>query len=93
MRQQIENGNASWALDLLRQGNSDPACSKIEQTMLQDLTIAQKYISRIISKSSDDRFKSNSFYAQANLLTNGILKDIKLFSKTVKDFHDRSRQA
>ena len=92
MRQQIKNGHISWALDQLKQNNHDtPDCSKIERTMLQDFTRVQKYMGQIISKYSDEHYTSPSFYAQANLLTSGILKSMEPFSKTVREFHDRSR--
>jgi len=94
LRQQISNGHVSWALNQLKQQIvATPDCNQVEQTLLRDLTILQKYMHKIISKSDQhQRDKSLAFYAQANLLTAGILKNMDLFSKTVKDFHDQSRQ-
>jgi len=94
LRRQIRDGNVSWALNRMKQSNpSTPGCSQPEQAMLRDLEIVQKYICRVISKSRDDRYKTGSFYAQANLLTGGILRNVDVFSKAVKEFHDRSGQA
>lgn len=93
MRQQIENGNTSWALDRLKQTHSDtPDCSQTEQKILQNFTLVKKYMVKIISNHSDEGDRSHSFYAQANLLTSGILGSMDSFSKTVRNFHDRSRQ-
>jgi len=93
MRQQIENGHTSWALDRLKQIRPDlPDCSQIEQQLLQDFTLVKKYMVKIISNNSDDSDRSNSFHAQSNLLTSELLKSMDSFSKTVKDFYDRSRQ-
>lgn len=93
MRQQIENGKTSWALERLQQTHSDtPNCSQTEQKLLQDFTLVKKYMVTIISNHSNEDDRSPSFYAQANLLTSGILKSMGSFAKTVRDFHDRSRQ-
>ena len=94
LRQQIVSGKISWALGQIKQRQSSaPDCSKLEQAMLRDLEIVQKYMCRIISKSQDDRYRSHSFYAQSNLLTGGILRNMELFSTAVKACHDQSRQA
>lgn len=94
LRQQIISGKISWALGQIKQSQSSaPDCSKLEQAMLRDLEIVQKYMCRIISKSQDDRYQSPSFYAQSNLLTGGILRNMELFSTAVKACHDQSGQA
>lgn len=93
MRQQIELGNTSWALDRLKQTAPDtPDCNPSEQKLLQDLTLVKKYMLKIILDHSNKDDRNPSFYAQANLLTGGILKSMNSFSNTVRDFHDRSRQ-
>jgi len=92
MCQQIKSGNISWALEHLKQAHSEqPDCSSIEQTILQDFTLMKKYMVKIIANTPEAGDKSNSFYAQCNLLTGGILKNMDSFSKTVKDFYDQSR--
>jgi hypothetical protein len=60
--------------------------------MLNDLQIVQKYMQRVISGSCDERYQSNGFWAQANLITGGILRQMQLFAKTIKVIHDKSRQ-
>jgi len=94
IRNQIQNGNISWGLKQLKglaKGSS--GCTGIEQKVLRDLSIVQKYIQRIIYKSSDSRSKTASFYVQANLLTGGILRQINPFEKAVRQLNDRSGQA
>ena len=92
LREQISNGKLSWALGQIKQSHPTiPGCSELEQTMLQDLEVIQKYMCRIISRNQDERYQSPSFHAQSNLLTDGILKNIDSFSEAVKDCHDRSR--
>lgn len=90
-REQIKSGNISWGLNLLKETSAKTTdCTEIEQRMLRDLEITQKYMHRVTYKSKDTRYKSNSFFAQANLLAGGILSKMDIFSKAVKDFHDRS---
>jgi hypothetical protein len=67
-------------------------CTQVEQGMLKDLEIVQKYMRRVINKSKDDRYKTGSFYAQANLLTAGILRQMNIFSRSIKELHDKSGQ-
>ncbi|MFO8069346.1 MAG: hypothetical protein R6U02_05085 [Alkalibacterium sp.] len=92
IRQQIRNGNITWGLACLKQSSVRTACTQVEQRMLKDLEITQKYMQRVINKSKDDRYKTASFNAQANLLTGGILRQMKLFSRSIKDLHDKSGQ-
>ncbi len=93
LRQQIISGKISWALGQIKQSQPDaPDCSKLEQAMLRDLEVVQKYMCRIIAKSQDDRYQSHSFYAQSNLLSGGILRNMESFSTAVKACHDQSGQ-
>ncbi len=92
-RQQIKNGNISWGLSRLKETSFQASgCSEAEQRMLKDFEIVLKYMQRVINKSKDDRFKTGSFYAQANLLTDGILRLTNMFFKAIKEFHDKSGQ-
>jgi len=93
MRQQITQGNIAWALNRLKHGTADtPNCSEPERVMLRDLEIVQKYLARVIAKSQDEKCKSPAYYAQANLLSGGILRQVEPFSQTIKALYDRSRQ-
>ena len=92
-RKQIREGNITWGLERLKEASPDSAeCNDAERGMLSDLEILQKYMQKIIYKSNDTRFKSNSFFAQANLLAGGILCKINRFSKRLREFYDRSGQ-
>lgn len=94
LRQQITAGNAAWALSQLKQSSvATPQCSQAELSMLQDLDTVQKTMCQIIAKSQHNHYQSTSFYVQANVLMSGILNQVDSFSKAVKDFYDRSRQA
>jgi hypothetical protein len=93
IRQQIKNGNIAWGLNRLKQTSVPTSgCSQVERKMLTDLEILQRYMQRVINKSQYDRFKSATFFAQANLLAAGILRQMDIFAKSIKEFHDKSGQ-
>jgi hypothetical protein len=65
----------------------------VEKRMLKDLEITQKYMQRLTHRSKDTRFKTRSFHAQANLLAGGIVRQMEIFSKAIREFYDRSGKA
>ncbi len=92
-RQQIKCGNISWGLSRLKESSANTtSCTELERGMLKDMEITQKYMQRVTYKSKDTRFKTNSFFSQANLLSGGIVRQIEAFSKAIRGFHDRSGQ-
>jgi predicted transcriptional regulator len=94
-RQEILKGNLAWPLKQLRQVPHDPeGCSDFERVLLGDLELTQKYMQRVMGKSQDtQRLKGRAFYAQAHLLTAGLLSRAPAFHQTIKQLHDRSGQA
>ena len=92
-RQQIKSGNISWGLSRLKELSANTTtCTELERRMLKDLEITQKYMQRVTYRSKDTRFKTNSFYSQANLLSGGIVRQMEGFSRAIREFHDRSGQ-
>lgn len=93
-REQLRGGNILWAVDKMKEVSQDMTdCNENEKSMLRDLEIVQKYMRKIVKKSTDPRFESNSFFVQANLLAGGILSKISPFQITLRKFYDRSGQA
>jgi predicted transcriptional regulator len=93
-RQEILSGNLALPLERMKQVPEDPdGCNDFERVLLGDLEITQKYMQRVMGKSADGRLKSRVFYAQANLLTAGILSRARAFVETLRQLHDRSAQA
>ena len=93
-RVQLKEGNIFWALERMKEVSQDMGdCSENEKSMLRDLEIVQKYMRKIIQKSTDPRLKSNSFFVQANLLASGILSKIAPFQRILRKFYDRSGKA
>lgn len=93
-RRQIRNGNLSWGLKSLKESSqAGRDCTEVERAMLSTLELTQKYMQRLIVKFKDNRYKTGSFYAQANLVSGGILRLLEPFAKDLREFHDRSGQA
>jgi hypothetical protein len=94
LREQIKNGNISWALGRLKESHTNPSgCSQMECAMIRDLEILSKYMQRVMAKTKNPKYKSNAFFAQANLLTGGILRQTDSFLKAIRVFHDRTGKA
>ncbi|MBW1993718.1 MAG: chromosome partitioning protein ParB [Deltaproteobacteria bacterium] len=94
LREQIKNGNITWALGRLKESHTIPSgCSQMESAMIRDLEILSKYMQRVSAKTKNPQYKTNAFFAQANLLTGGILRQTDAFLKSIRAFHDRTGQA
>ena len=93
LRQQIKNGNIAWGLERLKRSYQvDGKCTEIERGTLKVLEITLKYMQKLTARCRDSRYKTGAFFAQANLLSGGIVRQIESFTKAIKEFHDRSRQ-
>jgi len=92
--EQIRAGNIALPLEQMRQvPPSADGCSEFERVLLKDLEIAQKYMQRVMGKSTDRRLKSRAFCAQAHLLTAGVLSRAPAFFQSMRQLHDRCGQA
>jgi hypothetical protein len=90
-REQLRKGNIAFGLQGLREISGKwEGCTKTEQAMLRDLELAQVYMQRITARGEGTEFKTSAFFAQANLLTGGILRQLELFTHAVRQFHDRT---
>jgi len=93
-REQLLKGDIAFGLAGLRDlSRNAQGCTKTEQAMLRDLELTQVYMQRVTARSNERGFKSRDFFAQANLLTGGILRQMDLFTHAVREFHDRSAKA
>ena len=93
LRGQIKSGHITWALSRLKDSLSHSAdCSQLENVMIRDLEIVSKYMQRVSAKARSLKFKTNAFFAQANVLSGGILRQTDSFLKAIRDLYDRSGQ-
>jgi ParB/RepB/Spo0J family partition protein len=94
LREAIRSGHTASVLEWMRQVPEDPdGCNQFERSLLKDLEIAHKYMLRVMSKSQDRRLKTPAFYAQAHLLSAGILSRQHAFFERLRQLHDCSGQA
>jgi hypothetical protein len=94
LQRQIKSGDILWALSRLKETHKHAGdCTELERQMLRDLEITQKYMQRVSCKSQDKRFTTNGFFAQANLLSGGILRQLGPFTQTIRQFCDRTGKA
>jgi hypothetical protein len=93
LQQAIGQGKWSWALEKLKAVPADPdGCSDLERHVLNDLERLQKYMQFVPVKCQNQRLQSRAFFAQANLLTCGVLSMLDSFTQAMRRFHDRSGQ-
>jgi hypothetical protein len=91
-RAEILSGNIAMTLE--KQGGDDaPGCNRFEREFLKDLELISNSMQRVLGTGHDRRLKTPAFYAQANLLTGRILDQSDNFIQTIRQLHDRSRQA
>jgi hypothetical protein len=93
-RELLRKGDLALGLSSLRDTiRKTDDCTAIEQTMLRDLERTQWYMRRVTARCKETTFKTGAFFAQADLLTGGILRQLELFAHTVRQLHDRSGKA
>jgi len=93
LRAAIAEGKLNWSLDQMKNVPDDPeGCSDFERVLLRELQSLRNSMQRVVLKCQDRRLASRPFYAQANLLTAGILSNLDTFQERIKEFHDRSGQ-
>jgi len=94
LREAIDGGKWRWTLAQMKGVPEDQeGCNEFERVLLGDLQILQKYLRRVMTKCHAPQLKSRAFYAQANLLTGGLLSQWEPFRERMKAFYDRSGRA
>ena len=92
LKQQIESGNIEWTLrqmDSLEPLDSpEDELSEAEWSVIRDLKLADKYLSRILWGFAKEQLTSKAFYAHALLLIEGLLGKIEEFKTQMRRFHD-----
>ncbi len=93
LRAAIATGKLNWSLEQMKNVPDDlEGCNEFERVLLKELQSLQKSMQRVVLKCHDRRLASRPFYAQANLLTAGLLSNLDTFKERMKEFHDRSGQ-
>lgn len=92
LKSQIEEGNLEWTLRQMKK--AEPACqaeeglSEAEWTVIRDLELVQKYMSRIRHGLTREELSSKAFNSRALLLIEGLLCMIDGFKEQIRRFYD-----
>jgi len=98
LKHQIEEGKLSWTLRQMRKSEAvceaEEGLSEAEWSVIRDLELAQKYMSRIYRGLTGEELRSQAFRAQAMLLVEGLLDRVDRFQTQLRSFHEsRAYQA
>jgi hypothetical protein len=94
LREAIEGGKLGWSLEQLKSVPEDrEACTEFERGLLRELQLLRKSMQRVMAQCHDPRLASRAFYAQANLVTAGLLSTLEPFGQRMKEFYDRTGYA
>jgi len=92
LRAQIEEGNLSWTLRQMRKGEpthrAEEGLSEAEWSVIRDLELAGKYMSRLRYGLSRKDLLSEAFCGRALLLVEGLLERTAAFRADLRRFHE-----
>lgn len=97
IRQQIKQGNLNWCLEKMSQTldpreASEDEFNDLERRVLKDLSFAQNTMERLTyPKSKKDVFETPAFFAEAELLSSGLLRMMTPYQEAVQKIYDQCR--
>jgi ParB-like chromosome segregation protein Spo0J len=93
LKAQIQQGQISWTLEQLQknQVRESSQMGQREARVLLDLELGQKYLYRLMAGLQQPGLAGNEFFAQADLLVEGILRVLPSFQKRLEVWHDKRR--
>ncbi len=93
-RRHVQEGDVRWCLSALRptgEGGASAAANEGERRLLVDMETVQRRARRLLPLLQKEATYSAAFLAEAHILCGGLLRVIPAFTKTIKDFYDRTR--
>ncbi len=96
MKKQLRSGDLAWALESMRKREVDSKSaelSEVENRCVRDLEIIGGCMGRLGMKRPSVDATKPAFLARADLLADQILSKVNPFTKVLKEFYDRCRQA
>jgi ParB-like chromosome segregation protein Spo0J len=93
LKGQIQQGQISWTLEQLQKSQvlESSQLGQREARVLLDLELAQKYLHRLLAGLQKPGLAGNEFFAQADLIVEGILSVLPRFQKSLEVWHDKRR--
>lgn len=93
VRGQIKGGDLGYYLEKVKaQATSSPGLSDLEKRTLRDLEIVQSATGRLILRLKSEALRQPAFFAQAELLVGGIVRNSEKFLLVLRSFSDRIRK-
>lgn len=95
LKEQIRQGDLAWCLGQLKfqvDPEGQAKLSDLEARVLRDLDLLQSTMGRLTLKLRSPDLKGPDFFAQAELLTDGISNRVSKFLEILGGFRDRLRQ-
>jgi ParB/RepB/Spo0J family partition protein len=95
LKEQIRQGDLAWCLGQLKSQvnlEGQAKLSDLESRVLRDLELLQGSMGRLTLKLGNPELKGPDFFAQAELLTDGISNRVSKFLEILGGFGDRLRQ-
>lgn len=96
MRNQIRQGDLGWCLGQLKTASGGQVgqtkLTDLEARVLRDLELLQSCMGRVTLKLHNGDLKGADFFAQADLLTDGLLSRSQKFFESIRSFNDRTRK-
>lgn len=90
---QIEKGNLEWTLRQMKSREPSHGAgeqlSEAEWTVIRDLELAQKYLSRLRHGLHRDDLCSRAFHAQASLLSEGLVSMIDTVTPQLRELYEK----
>ncbi len=94
LRQAIDDGQWKWSLQQVKETLAQAdMVSAFEQSVLQDLQQLMKLVARLVKHCHDARLVHPLFFAEASLLSTGLLAQQATFHQALEMLHARSRHA
>lgn len=98
-RQQVKQGNLNWCLEKMSQvmnprEDSQDDFNDLERRVLKDLRFSQDIMERLTHpKSKQETLQMPAFFAEAELLSSGVLRRMPPFQEAVQKLYDQCRDA
>ena len=94
LREEIVGGNFAAVLERFEELKEDhDGASDFERRVLRSLELMGSSGRRFVAQHRDERLTSSAFFAEANLLTAGVLSALPALKKAMEELHDRSANA
>jgi len=92
VRREITQGNLGFCLEALRRTEAAASgCTAEEERVISDLDLIGRRMRRLEYALRNETLTTTAFFAQAHLLSGGVLRLATTFTERIRGLYDRSR--